>query len=258
MKTDLIASRTTANPSEAAAEPEYQAEPVNSVKPAMLPVTPMEMLSMAVSQGADLDKLQKLMDLQERWEANEARKAFVVAMARFKENPPQIVKDKQVAFLDVKYKHAELDQVAGKIGHALSLVGISHRWALDQTGGPIKVTCILTHIQGHSESVTLEGVADQSGKKNAVQGIGSTVSYLQRYTLLAATGLATGEDDNDGNGPGSNAVQFVLDSKDKDEVMERFGVEYKLAAQAKNARIQRELIGARDQRIEQLKKAVQP
>ena len=34
------------------------------------PVTPMEMLTIAVQQNADLDKLQKLMDLQDRWEKN--------------------------------------------------------------------------------------------------------------------------------------------------------------------------------------------
>ena len=55
---------------------------------------------------------------------------------------------------------------------------------------------------GHSESTTLEAAADQSGGKNAIQAIGSTVTYLERYTLLALTGLATHEDDD---GAGSEA-----------------------------------------------------
>ena len=113
---------------------------------------------------------------------------------------PQIVKDKQVAFLDVKYKHAELDQVAGKIGEALAKVGIAHRWEVDQKSvpGQVSVTCILTHELGHSESVTIAAPPDNSGKKNPVQQVASTISYLQRYTILSATGLATGEADNDG------------------------------------------------------------
>jgi len=46
--------------------------------------------------------------------------------------------------------------------------------------------------------VPMQSGPDQSGKKNNIQAIGSTTTYLQRYTLLAATGLATKEQDNDG------------------------------------------------------------
>ena len=59
---------------------------------ALVPVTPNQLLAMAVEQGADVDKLEKLLQLQERWEANEAKKAFVAAMNAFKANPPEILK----------------------------------------------------------------------------------------------------------------------------------------------------------------------
>ena len=39
-------------------------------------ITPMDMINTAIERGADIDQLTKLMDLQERWEANEARKAY--------------------------------------------------------------------------------------------------------------------------------------------------------------------------------------
>lgn len=162
------------------------------------PATPMMLVQMAVQQGADIDKLQKLMELQERWEANQARKAFVLAMAEFKKDPPTIIKDKQVAFGQTSYKHAELDQVCGVIGKALSKVGISHTWEVNQSDKNIRVTCVLTHSAGHSQSVSLESQADQSGGKNSIQAIASAVTYLERYTLLAATGVATGEGDDDG------------------------------------------------------------
>lgn len=263
MKTNTDAIPSNSEPLVLAAEPECRVEAVNSVRPS-IPVTPMDMLSMAVSQGADLDKLQKLMDLQERWEANQAKNAFVVALNAFKMDPPSLTKNKHVSFTNsagkkTEYDHATLDQVSLGIGKALSIHGLSHRWNVEQNEkGRIKVTCILTHALGHSESVSLEGGSDESGGKNAIQGIGSTVAYLERYTLLAATGMAVQDQDDDGNGPSSNAVEFVMQAKDRDEAIERFGVEYKLAGQAKNQRLQRELIGARDQRIEQLKKAVKP
>lgn len=172
---------------------------------------PMMLIQMAMDQKADIDKLQKLMELQERWVANElerekrdAKKAFIAAMGDFKKNPPIIVKDKQVAFLDVKYKHAELSQVSSVIGAALSEVGITHSWGVDQIGSEIIVTCTLTHELGHSEKMTMKAPPDTSGKKNSIQGIASTVSYLQRYTLLGITGMSTGEGDIDGRTPNEN------------------------------------------------------
>lgn len=163
--------------------------------------TPMALLQIAVEQGADIDKLEKLMALQERWEANEARKAYVAAMNAFKANPPDVFKSKQVAYKEVSYKHALLADAVELIGEALSQHGLSFRWDTEQgEGGMVKVTCVITHAQGHSERVTLQAGLDQSGSKNNIQALGSTVSYLQRYTLFSATGLAAKDQDDDGRG----------------------------------------------------------
>lgn len=175
------------------------------------------MLQIAVQRGASVEQLAQLMDLHERHERNEARKAFVVALNQFKANPPDIVKNKQVSFSTAKgkteYKHATLDQVSGIIGAALAKVGISHRWHIDQLeGGRIRVTCVLTHAMGHSESVPLVASPDDSGGKNGIQGVGSTVSYLSRYTLLAATGMAVRDADDDGAGGAIHEMSVVVKS----------------------------------------------
>lgn len=167
---------------------------------AVAQITPMQMLSMAVSQGADIDKLDKLMQLQERWEKNEARKAFVVALNEFKANAPKIIKDKKVSFGNTKYSHALAGSASEEIGAELAKHGMSHRWDVEQVEGRIKVTCILTHSMGHSERVTMEATPDTSGSKNSIQAIGSTVSYLQRYSLFAATGLVPKDADDDAHG----------------------------------------------------------
>lgn len=171
--------------------------------------TPIDLLRIAVTQGADIDKLEKLMVLQERWEKNEARKAYVAAMNKFKENPPTISKNKLVSFDTSKgrteYRHATLDHVCDEITKALSAVGISHAWKVKQDKDIITVICVLTHVQGHSEETELFGGPDNSGTKNSIQAISSTVTYLERYTLLAACGLAP-ENDNDGRGASQSAV----------------------------------------------------
>jgi hypothetical protein len=143
--------------------------------------------------------------LQERWEANEARKAYVAAMAEFKMNPPEIFKDKRVAYKTDKgttsYEHATIGNVVENIVGGLALHGFSHRWILGrEDGGIVTVTCVITHKLGHSEDTKLSAGLDSSGGKNNIQSQASTITYLERYSLLAACGLATKEmGDDDGH-----------------------------------------------------------
>lgn len=164
--------------------------------------TPMTMLAMAVQQGADLAKLEKLMELQRQWEANEARKAFTDAMAAFKADPPAVYKDKQNKQYD-NAGYTSIGQWMNTVNPHLSKHGLSASWDLDQSAG-IRVTCKLTHKLGHSESVSMAGPADASGQKNPLQQIKSTVTYLKISTFELITGLASlnANQDDDGNGAG--------------------------------------------------------
>ena len=157
----------------------------------------------AADGNMDVAKLKELLDVQERWEAIQAKKAYVQAMSDFKANPPEILKDKNVKYQTSKgitdYKHATLHNVATKINSELSKHGLTASWVTSQDNGSVKVTCKITHIMGHSEETCLSAPPDATGSKNVIQAIGSTVTYLQRYTLLALTGLATCDQDDDGN-----------------------------------------------------------
>lgn len=185
---------------------EMESTPQSSAVAVAAPATPADIVLYAMQKGADIAQIEKFMDLQMKWEADQARKAFVSDMAEFKKNPPRITKDKQVAFNDTSYMHATLGNVTGAIVEGLARHGFSHRWDTDQQqGGQIVVTCILTHKQGHSERTTLSAGRDDSGKKNNIQQMASTVTYLQRYTLLSATGVATNDQEDD-DGAGSQAA----------------------------------------------------
>jgi ERF superfamily len=161
----------------------------------------------ALQAGMSVEQMRGLMDLQKDWEANEARKAYVADMAEFKRHPPEIYKTKLVAFSGTEYKHATLGDVTRAVVNELAKHGFSHSWETKQENGIITVTCKITHRLGHSESTTMESSADNSGKKNAIQAISSAVTYLQRYTLLGACGLAT-MDEVDDDGRGGNDVDI--------------------------------------------------
>lgn len=176
--------------------------PRTSIAPIATDLTPAQMLSVAVQQGADLDRIQKFMDLKDRWEATEARNGFVRAMSAFKAEPIKILKTKKADIPGgAKYNYASLADVYDGALSEMSKHGLSHRFETKQEQGLITVTCIVTHEMGHSERVTLSAPPDETGKKSPIQQIASTVHYLERYTFLAATGLASKEVDNDGRGP---------------------------------------------------------
>lgn len=179
-------------------------------------INPMAMVQQAVTSGASVEVLSKLMDLQERWEASQGRKAFDAAIALAKGEIPLIFKDKHVGFNQTGYRHESLGQIATVVDPILNRHGLSYRYKASQDGGRVVVTCVLSHVDGYSEETTLSAGADDSGKKNSIQAIGSTTTYLQRYTLKLALGLATTDRDDDGaaseDAPISGAAQAAIDS----------------------------------------------
>jgi len=185
------------------------------------------LIQQAIEKGADLDKLEKLFEMQLRWEANEAKKAYVKAMAAFKENPPKITKDSKVDFNSSKgrtnYNYANLGDVTNKLTPALSKHGLTATWKTKQNG-KIEVTCIMTHVMGHYEETTLSADSDQSGNKNSIQAIGSTITYLQRYSLLAICGLATYEQDTDGMNKEQECIT-AEQAKEIDKLVKEKGVD---------------------------------
>lgn len=221
--------------------------------------TPSHLLAMAVEQGADLDKLEKLMALQDRWEAGEAKKAFNEAVAAFKKNPPRVSRDKENKQYGSRY--SSLANLVNTVNAGLSEHGLSARWDISQEQ-QISVTCILSHVRGHSERVTLKGPPDTSGAKNSLQQVKSTLTYLKGATFEAVTGVASDEYnlDDDGNGATTSApdqsvvsewLEVIADCSTQEEItnrkrecVEAYGMPDKVPAAIRSAFVRRaEAIG---------------
>lgn len=169
-------------------------------------VTPMEMISVAIERGANVDQLEKLMALQERWQATQARMAFDAAISEAKAKIKPIIKGREVDFTTAKgrtnYVYEDLALIAKEIDPILAPLGLSYRFRSSQEGSTVSVTCVIAHRDGHSEETTLTSGKDDTGNKNSIQAIGSAVTYLQRYTLKLALGLAAAKDDDARNTEG--------------------------------------------------------
>lgn len=187
----------------------HRIEPDNA--PVALPaITPMGMIERAVERGADVAMIEKLMQLEERHRANLGRRAFDQAIAAAKAKIPAIRKNRKVDFTTTKgrtsYAHEDLAEIARTVDPILSEHGLSYRYRTAQEGQTVTVTCILSHRDGYCEETTLCSGIDQSGNKNHIQAVGSAATYLQRYTLKMALGLAAAEDDD---GRASEAVKVI-------------------------------------------------
>jgi hypothetical protein len=152
--------------------------------------------------SADMDKMMQLMSWRKEIVAEQKRAAFDEAMAAAKAEIPVIRKNRRVGF-DTKggdrteYNHEDMGEIARTVDPILAKFGLSYRFRVSsEVNAPVMVTCVVSHRDGHFEETTLTAGRDDSGKKNAIQQVGSTITYLQRYTLKAALGLAAARDDD--------------------------------------------------------------
>jgi hypothetical protein len=171
----------------------------------------LEIISRAARDpSVDIDKLERLLQMQERIQDREAKTAFNVALAAMQPKLPIItergriiVKEKlangkrdgdiiqDTSFARWEDINEEIRPLLSEHGFALTFRnGLS-------PDGKVRVTTVLKHTAGHEEETHFDLPHDSSGSKNAVQAIGSSTSYAKRYGVLSILNITTkGEDDN--------------------------------------------------------------
>lgn len=169
----------------------------------MAKLGPAQLLMVAVNKDLDIEKLRELMNMQNEWEAKEARKAFFKAMAKFQGLCPTIKKSKKGGSFGggTAWKYADMGDVQKQTGKIITKCGLSYRFEQTKDKNVISITCIVSHLDGHSEKVTMSGEISTNTKINLLQNQSTTVSYLTRYTFLGSFGIATADEDMDGRLP---------------------------------------------------------
>ena len=169
--------------------------PADQIAP-MVPQT-TEIIRAAVATG-DVEMYREAVKLAKDLDAIAARKAFDNAMADAKAEIPTIRRNREVnaGGRGPAYKFEDLAEIARTIDPILAKHGLNYRFRTTQDSDKISVTCIVSHRSGHFEENTLVAGPDNGPGRNAIQQIGSTQTYLQRYTLKAALGLAASHDDD--------------------------------------------------------------
>lgn len=184
------------------------------------PRSSLEMIAQAARDpSVDVKKLEALLDLQERIEKRDQEKAFNIAMKVAQEQIPPVLKDRNNPATSSKYSTLE------KVNKTIMPVILNNGFTLSFGSGAPRipdhylVTCVLSHISGHSRSYEADVPADVEGmkgakNKSATQGFGSSMSYGRRYlTLMIFNIVPTDKEDNDGNTQVTEAEIILISAK---------------------------------------------
>ena len=165
----------------------------------------------ALNPDVDIDKMERLLEMQERIMARDAEAAFNVALAELQINLPAIV---PLGEGHNKVMYAKWEHIQTQITPILADHGFALSFKTDTQSEKITVTAILRHREGHSDQTSLPLPADPSGSKNNVQAVGSSVSYGKRYTATALLNLNVAGEDDDGGAGG--AGELISDEQTKE------------------------------------------
>lgn len=169
---------------------------------ALAPATPLAMLQQLIDRGTDPEALGKMMDLSERWQAIEAKKAYVEAVEGFKRDCPPILKKNTVRKRgeagkpgDPMYQFASYDDVKAVTVPFERKHGIVTGFSFDVSPGGNLLGKLRVTVGSHTEEFSFGVPIPKGLNTNATQDFGAAVTYLKRYLYLAAFDLVvTGED----------------------------------------------------------------
>jgi len=161
----------------------------------------------AMNPAVDIDKMERLLAMQERIVARNAKAAYTDALSSMQLELPEIVERGKIQIGTGKAQmYARWEDINEGIKPTLAKHGFALSFRTGRDGDKIVVTGVLSHRDGHSEETTIHLPSDTSGSKNAVQAVGSSTSYGKRYTASALLNLTSRGEDDDGLAAGAKPI----------------------------------------------------
>lgn len=190
------------------------------------------LVKMAIEQKVPVELLERLVALQERVTARNARQAFIEAKARFQELCGDIVKSKTAKITTTRgsqyeYSFAPLEAIQSHIRPHLTACGLSYAWDIVSFDkGVLLIACDLTHVDGHSERSTFPVPIDTAAAMSAAQKTGAAQTYGKRQSLVAVLGITTADADSDGAEAEAEDNELISESEaaDLSSLAEEVGV----------------------------------
>ena len=144
----------------------------------------------------DVTKVERMFDLQERIIARNAEAAYNEALATMQPLLPEVEQNGQNTHTKTRY--AKWEDIHEAIAPILSDHGFALTFRTAEANSKVTVTAILRHRGGHKDETSLSLPTDTGAGRNAVQAVGSSLSYGKRYTACAILNIRTRGEDDDG------------------------------------------------------------
>lgn len=162
-----------------------------------------ELLAQAISKGAGLETLEKLLAMRKELKMEYAKEQFDAALASFQSECPVIKKERKVDFVGktsgvrVKYAYAPLDEIVEQVKGLIAKNGLSYTIDMENTETSITAIVKVRHIAGHSEITKFTVPIDKNAYMSAQQQYGAASTFAKRYCFCNAFGILTGDEDTD-------------------------------------------------------------
>jgi hypothetical protein len=197
----------------------------------------------ASNKDIDVDKMERLLQMQERILAKEAESEFNEAMQTVQAEIPRILRDATNPSTNSKYTRLEsllkiVVPIYTKVGFSLSF-----GTADCPVANHYRITCTVSHkgrAGSHTRPYQCDIPADTMGmkgslNKTATHGFGSTMSYGRRYLTLLIFNIALVNEDDDKtrqkpSTSGRTATQatlqwFIEQTKDIHQKLLQYGID---------------------------------
>lgn len=165
-------------------------------------LSPADLIAKAIAAGTPVEALERLLAMRAELKREQARAAFFEGLSAFQAEIPNINKSKtanvQSARGGYAYRYADIADIQRAIAPTMHRNGLSVTFDTKHTEGGYLITCIVHHVEGHSERTEFLVPIDAQARMNDAQKAGSALTYGRRYALCAALGIVTAEDDDDG------------------------------------------------------------
>lgn len=154
--------------------------------------------------GVDIDKMERLISMQERVQDRQARIEYDNAMRAAQAGMQRIRADANNPQTKSKYaSYGALDRAVRPI-YSNNGFSLSFDTGEGAPADHVRVVCCVAHVGGHRESHHIDMPADGKGAKGGdvmtkTHATGAATTYGKRYLLNMIFNIAVGEDDDDGN-----------------------------------------------------------
>jgi len=175
-------------------------EPNDSVEP---PNDTLVFLARAQANKASPEEIEKWLNLHERVTKSQAGKAYTEAMRQCQVEMPVILKDTKNDHTNKRYP--KFENILALIKPIYTTAGFALNFGTEESILPdhYRVVCDVRHVGGHSERYHCDFPTDGKGAKggsssmNAVQAVGSTLTYARRYLTALIFNLTIADQDTD-------------------------------------------------------------